>query len=182
MSSRRTFSYTNPHSRQRSTPRRYRPLADILDALTAFVTAGAGFLLAVLWFDLMFDVQALRRRTGDLPEDVLASTAGYYRRVTTAARPMNRLVAVVMLGTIVAIVVQLVQGDAPRWAAVVSLVLMAAAISLAAAHTVASAMRLGTRSDTIAAQSGLARSILRDHLLCVAAIAIVLVVQLGFAR
>ena len=27
-----------------------------------FVTGGAGSLLAVLWFDLMFDVQALRRR------------------------------------------------------------------------------------------------------------------------
>ena len=43
-------------------------------------------------------------------------------------------------------------------------------------------MRLGTRSDTIAAQSGLARCILREHLLCVTAVAIVLVVQLGFAR
>ena len=150
--------------------------------MTAFVTAGAGFLLAVLWFDLMFDVQALRHRDRDVAEDVLASTAGYYRRVTTAARPMNRLVALVMLGTIVAIVVQLVQGDAPRWAAVVSLVLTAAAISLAAVHTVPSAMRLGTRSDTVAGQSRLARSILRDHLLCVTAVAIVLVVQLGFAR
>src|SRR5437764_13844443 len=150
--------------------------------MTAFETEGAGFLLAVLWFDLMFDVQTLRRRSGDLPEDVLASTAGYYRRVTTAARPMNRLVAVVMLGTIIAIVVQLIQGDASRWAGVVSLGLTAGAISLAAVHTVPSAMRLGTRADTIAVQSGLARSILRDHLLCVTAVAIVLVVQLGFAR
>src|SRR6266516_307937 len=154
---------------------------DVPARVTAFVTGGAGFLLAVLWFDLMFDVQALRRRDGDLDEDVLASTAGYYRRVTTAARPMNRLVAVVMLGTIIAIVIQLIQGDAPRWAGVVSLVLTASAISLAAVHTVPSAMRLGTRADTIAVQSGLARSILRDHLLSVTAVAIVLVVQLGFA-
>ena len=29
----------------------------ILAAMEAFVTAGAGFLLAVLWFDLMFDVR-----------------------------------------------------------------------------------------------------------------------------
>src|SRR2546421_12353818 len=150
--------------------------------MTAFVTGGAGFLLAVLWFDLMFDVQALRRRTGDLPEDVLASTAGYYRRVTTAARPMNRLVAAVMLGTIVAIVVQLVEGDVPRWAAVVSLVLTSGAISLAAVHTVTSAARLGTRSDTVAGRSSLARTLLRDHLLHVTVVAIVLVVQLGFAR
>jgi hypothetical protein len=150
--------------------------------VTAFVTAGAGFLLAVLWFDLMFDVQALRHRDGDLPEEVLSSTAGYYRRVTTAARPMNRLIAAVMVGTIVAIIVQLVQGDAPRWAAVVSLALTAAAISVAAVHTVSSAVRLGTRSDAIAGQSRLARSILRDHLLCITAVAVVLLVQLAFAR
>ena len=30
--------------------------------MNAFVTAAAGFLLAVLWFDLMFDVQLVRRR------------------------------------------------------------------------------------------------------------------------
>ena len=150
--------------------------------MTAFVTAGAGFLLAVLWFDLMFDVQARRRRDGDLPEEVLSSTAGYYRRVTTAARPMNRLIAAVMVGTIVAIIVQLVQGDAPRWAAVVSLVLTAAAISVAAVRTVPGAVRLGTRSDAIAGQSRLTRSILRDHLLCITAVAVVLLLQLAFAR
>jgi RsiW-degrading membrane proteinase PrsW (M82 family) len=150
--------------------------------MTAFVTAGAAFLLAVLWFDLMFDVQALRHRDRDLPEEVLSSTAGYYRRVTTAARPMNRLIAAVMVGTIVAIIVQLVQGDAPRWAAVVSLVLTAAAISVAAVHTVPSAVRLGTRSDTIAEQSRLAKSVLRDHLLCITAVSVVLLIQLGFAR
>ena len=150
--------------------------------MTAFVTAGAGFLLAVLWFDLMFDVQALRHRDRDLPEDVLSSTAGYYRRVTTAARPMNRLIAVVMVGTIAAIIVQLVQGNAPRGAAVVSLGLTAAAISLAAVRTVPAAVRLGMRSDTIAVQSHLARSILRDHLLSITAVAVVLLIQLAFAR
>jgi hypothetical protein len=48
-----------------------------------------GFLLAVLWMDLMFDVQVLRFRdaTRELPEDVLGSIAAYYRRVTTQARP-----------------------------------------------------------------------------------------------
>ena len=60
--------------------------------------------------------------------------------------------------------------------------LTAAAISLAAVHTVPSAVRLGTRSDTTAGQSRLARSILRDHLLCFAAVALVLFVQLAFAR
>ena len=150
--------------------------------MTAFVTAGAGFLLAVLWFDLMFDVQAARHRAPELPGSVLASIAGYYGRVTTAARPMNRLIAAVMVGTIAAVIVQLAQGDAPRWAAAVSLALTVAPITLAAVHTVPSAVRLGARSDTIVRQSRLARSILRDHLLCIAAIAVVLVLQLALAR
>jgi len=61
--------------------------------VTPFVTGGAGFLLAVLWFDLMFDVQVAGHDGEELPEPVLASIAGYYARVTTAARPMNRLIA-----------------------------------------------------------------------------------------
>lgn len=150
--------------------------------MTAFVTAGVGFLLAVLWFDLIFDVQALADRGRALPEDTLASIAAYYRRVTTAARPMNRLIAAVMLATIVALVIQLAQGDAPRWAASLSLALTASAILLAAVHTVPTAVRLGARSDAVHVQSRLARSILRDHLVCVVGVAAVLFIQLAFAR
>ncbi len=150
--------------------------------MTAFVVGGAGFLLAVLWFDLMFDVQVLSHRDRDVPEAVLASISGYYQRVTTAARPMNRFVAAVMLGTIVAIVAQLVRGDEARWVGWSSLVLAGAPILLAAVHTVPGAMRLGARSDTVEQQSRLAWSICRDHLLCVAAVGSLLAVQLGFAR
>jgi hypothetical protein len=151
--------------------------------LTAFVTAPAGFLLAVLWFDLMFDVQVLgrARRVDPLPEAVLASIAAYYARVTTRARPMNRLVAVVMAAALAAIVVQLAKGDDPRWVAWVSLGLAGAAFGLAGAHTVPAAVRLGTRSDPPVARSRLARSICRDHLLCLAAIATLLALQLVFA-
>jgi hypothetical protein len=150
--------------------------------VTPFVTGGAGFLLAVLWFDLMFDVQALRHRTGNLPEEVVASIAGYYGRVTTAARPMNRLISTVMLGTIVSVVIQLVQDGAPNWVAGTSLALVVAPVALAGAHTFRAAVRLGRRTDPVDAQSRLARSILRNHLLCLAAIVSLLTIQLGFAR
>jgi hypothetical protein len=150
--------------------------------VTAFVTAGAGFLLAVLWFDLMFDIQVRGHRGSPLPGDVLSSISGYYRRVTTAARPMNRLIAAVMLGTLVAIVVQIVRGDVPRAASWGSLALAASAIVLAATHTVPSAVRLGARTDTVERQSRLARSIWRDHLVCVVAIVFLLAIQLAFAR
>jgi hypothetical protein len=145
------------------------------------VTAGAGFLLAVLWFDLMFDVQVLRRADGDVPEVVLASIAGYYRRVTTEARPMNRLVAAVMLGTLVAILLQLIRHDAPRWVSAVSAVSAVLPIGLAAARTVSNAARLGERRDSVATQGALAHSICRDHLLCVTSIAVLLLTQLIWA-
>ncbi len=150
--------------------------------MSAFVTAGAGFLLAVLWCDLMFDVQVLRHRGASvLPEPVLASIGGYYARVTTAAHPMNRLIAAAMVGTLAAIVVQLARTEAPAWVGWTSLVLAAAPIALAGAHTVPAAVRLGRRADPAEVQSALARSIFRDHLLCFCAIAALIVVQLAFA-
>jgi hypothetical protein len=149
--------------------------------VSAFVTAGAGFLLAVLWFDLMFDVQALAHRGRELPEQTLASIAAYYQRVTTAARPMNRLIALVMLATIVAVVVEIAAGHQARWVAWASLALALAPVALAGAHTVPSAVRLGARRDTAERQSALARSILREHVLCWLAIAALLALQLAFA-
>jgi hypothetical protein len=145
----------------------------------AFVTAGAGFLLAVLWFDLMFDVQVLRRHEPD--KRALGSISAYYRRVTTAARPMNRLVAAVMLGTIAAIIVEIAGDDSAAWATWTSLLLAGFAIGLAGAHTVPAAVRLGTARDPTTVQGRLARSILRDHVACLAAIVSLLVIQLAFA-
>ena len=147
--------------------------------MNAFVAAGAGFLLAVLWFDLMFDVQAAGRGGGEVPERALASIAAYYARVTTAARPMNRLVAAVMLATLAAIVVQIATGSGPVWLGWVSLVLALAAIVLAGVRTVPSAVRLGTRRDPPAVQSGLAHAVLAQHIFCFAAIAGVIVLQLA---
>ncbi len=150
--------------------------------MSAFATAGGGFLLAVLWFDLMFDVQVLAyRRRPELPEHTLASIAAYYRRVTTAARPMNRLIALVMLATIAAIIVEIADGAQAGWVGWASLALAIAPIALAGAHTVPSAVRLGTRRDVTVRQSALARSILREHVFCWLAIAALLVLQLAFA-
>lgn len=147
--------------------------------MTRFIAAGAGFLLAVLWFDLMFDVQMARHRHGQPPEGVLTSLATYYGRVTTAARPMNRLVAAAMVATLGTIIAQIGRGEHPHWLGWVSLVLAGAPILLAGLHTVPSAVRLGTRGDSVEHQAHLARSILRDHVLCAISIAALLVVQLA---
>lgn len=148
--------------------------------MTAFVAAGAGFLLAVLWFDLMFDVQVLGHRgAGELPEEVLASISGYYRRVTTAARPMNLLIAAVMLATLLMAGVEVANGDVARGASWASLVLLGIGIGLALARTVPSAVRLGAGSDPAPVRTRLARSIFRDHLVSLTAVLAVLAIQLA---
>jgi hypothetical protein len=40
-------------------------------AMHSFAAAGAGFPLAVLWFDLMFDLQTRRHKADSLPPEVL---------------------------------------------------------------------------------------------------------------
>lgn len=150
--------------------------------MTPFVTAGAGFLLAVLWFDLMHDVQVVGHADDDVPAEALDSIAGYYRRVTTDARPMNRLVSVSMVATIGALVAQLVAGDTETWVAAASLALVTAAVLLAVARTVRNAVRLGGRRDPVGLQSRLARAVFHDHLFCATAVTAVLVLELAFAR
>jgi hypothetical protein len=148
--------------------------------MAPFIAAGAGFLLAVLWFDLMFDVQ-VAGESAELSEHVLSSIANYYRRVTTTARPMNRLVAAVMLATLGSIIAQIARGERPPWVGWASLVLAGGPILLAAGRTVPNAVRLGGRADPIHRQAELAKSIWRDHVLCITAILALLIIQLSFA-
>ena len=136
----------------------------------------------MLWFDLMFDVQVIGHHDNELPAEVRDSIAAYYRRVTTAARPMNRLVAAAMLATLVGLVGEIAGDDVRAWVAWASLGLAAAGIGLAAARTVRNAVRLGTQLDAPGRQSALAREILRDHIVCFVAIARTVVLQVAIAR
>jgi hypothetical protein len=146
------------------------------------IAAGTGFLIAVLWFDLMFDVQVLRhRREPEVPEGVLGSISAYYHRVTTTASPMGRLVALVMVTLIVALIVQAIREDVALWVTIVSLIAAATGFGLAGLRVFGRARRLGYATDSIAERSGLARSILRDHLVCLAAMITLLAAQIAGA-
>lgn len=127
------------------------------------LTAGAGFLLAVLWMDLMFDVQA-RRGGAVLDDSVLASIAGYYRRVT--GQPMGALIGAVMVIVLVCLGIEAVRGGHPAWLIVASAVLAGGPILLALLRTVLNAVRLGRREVDAAGQTRLARAVLFDHVLC----------------
>lgn len=157
---------------------RYRATASE-DDMTAFVTAGAGFLCAVLWFDLMFDVQTRPHHDAILPAEVLASISAYYRRVTTDASPMSRLVAVMMVVTLMSIMGEMVIAAHSLAVTGISFALTAAAVGIAGSRTVGNAVRLGGAQDTPQEQTVLARSIYRDHTYCLAAMAAVLVLQLA---
>jgi hypothetical protein len=133
----------------------------------AILAASGGFLIAVLWMDLMFDVQVLRKKD-PLPEPVLDSIAAYYRRVTTEASPMGRLVALVMAVAVATVLVELVRGPA-RWTGALSLLLLLPPLGLAQLRIFPAAVRLGARGDPRDVQTRLARAICRDHLLCLAA-------------
>src|SRR5205807_709635 len=126
---------------------------------------------------LMFDVQVRHMHRADRRGEALASISGYYRRVTTAARPMNRLVAAVMVGTIAVLIAQIARAERPHWVGWASLALALGPILLAGARTVPNAVRLGARRGSPESQDALAVTIYRDHLACVAAISALLAVE-----
>jgi hypothetical protein len=131
------------------------------------LTACAGFLIAVLWMDLMFDSQAGLR--GPKPdESVLASIGAYYYRATTSSQPRGTLIATVMGALLVCLGIEAWRGGRPGWVLIASAVLAGGPILLALLRTVPGAVRLGRRADTGAEQSRLARSVYRDHLVCLA--------------
>src|SRR4030095_13046819 len=142
--------------------------------MPTFAAAGAAFLLAVLWFDLMFDVQTRGHASNPLPPEVLASISAYYRRVTTEAYPMNRLVALVMVLTLVAIGAEIVETATPWWIGWVSMALAGSGFVTTLVRTVPNARRLGSSKDSPDEQSSLARAIYRDHRFSFARMSVVL--------
>lgn len=133
------------------------------------LTACAGFLVAVLWIDLMFDSQ-LRGRGGNkangADEATLASISGYYHRATTTSQPMGLLIAAVMLTLLTTLGVEAVRRQTPGWILAVSAVLAGGPVLLALGRTVPNAVRLGRRIGTPAEQTRLARAVLTDHVIC----------------
>jgi hypothetical protein len=145
----------------------------------AIAAAGAAFLCAVLWFDLMFDMLAWRHAGGAVPRERLAQIGAYYRRVTTEASPMGQLVAVVMLATLVALAAEIALQAAPTWIAWLSLALTISATGLARVRIIPAAVKLGHGTADDATLSRLARQVLHEHLYCLAAMACVVALQLA---
>src|SRR5215218_3102710 len=112
----------------------------------------------------MLDVQTRKHVGNLLPPDVLASISAYYRRVTTEADPMNRLIAVVMLLTLAAICAEIWQGENAWWIGWSSLLLAGSGFVPTMMRTVPNVRRLGSAQDVAEEQSRLARAVCRDHM------------------
>ena len=145
--------------------------------------ACGGFLLAVLWMDLLFDVQARHLGVENATAAAaLASIAAYYRRVTTDAFPMNRLIGGVMLLQLAGIARELLTGMIAGRRALAVLVLGTVPIGLAFLRIFPDAVRLGGATDTAAIQAHLARRIYCGHVACFIAIATFTTLQIQLVR
>lgn len=133
------------------------------------LVACAGFLIGVLWMDLMFDGNA---------ETDIAATAAYYHRAATTSQPRGALIAGVMVTLLAALGFEALFGRTPAWLSALSAVLAGGPIALALIRTVPAAVRLGRRGDSIAEQLLLARGIRRDHRVCLAGMSLFLALRL----
>ena len=145
---------------------------------SGLLCVGGGFLLAVLWFDLMFDVQMLAASPSMA---ALGSIGAYYRRVTTDAAPMGYFVGGIMAMTLAASVVDAARARDRRALRIVAVLLAAAPIALAVVRTFPNAVTLGREAIGDSAQVELARAILWDHVLSLASIGGFLAVRLHIA-
>jgi hypothetical protein len=131
--------------------------------MVALFAACGGFLLGVLWMDLLFDVQVFAAD----PQAGVASIAAYYRRVTIDAYPMNRLIALVMMVALLTAIVGVARRRIAPRPGLTALALAAVPIGLAISRIFPNAMHLGAGAGDPAAQLSLARSICLEHILCV---------------
>ena len=142
------------------------------------ITLGSGFLLAVLWVNLMFDVQVWPHwGNKTLPEEVLSSIATYYARVSIEASPMGYLVGLVMLMTLAVSVRNVFVGLQPRWVRIATFVLLIGPVVAALTVIFPGAQKLASRTDTLNVQSELANALFTAHAVCFAAIFLVLILQ-----
>ncbi len=122
-----------------------------------------GFMIAVLYMDLVFDISALPyRKTGsNLPKEILEAIATYYRYVTRNPS----LLVFVLLTAAACILKELNMQRVPQWAGYLSAVLMATVMLLGMLKVIPTAQRLASGKDTEEKQTRLVHSLFPYHIL-----------------
>ena len=150
--------------------------------LPRLLAACGSFLVAVVWMDLIFDVQVVGHSGAELPEPVVRSIATYYARATTDAYPMGHLVGLTMLVTVGGALYQLARGSDALAQRIAAALTAGVPIALALARVFPNAVELGQRTGSLAEQSELARAIFREHVLCIALMTVFVTLQLRSGR
>ena len=101
-----------------------------------------GFMLAVLYIDLHFDISALafRKNKASVPKEVLDSISSYYKRVTS--NPW--LLVFVMTTTVICVVWEIVYELVPPRVGYGSLILFAILMVIGMVKVIPAAQRLGS--------------------------------------
>jgi hypothetical protein len=122
-----------------------------------------GFMMAVLYIDLMFDVSAApyRKTNAALPKAVLDPITHYYGRIT-----QNPYVLMfVMLTTTLCIGSEILYNLVPRWASYSSLFLMGLSMMTGTLKVIPTAQRLGAGTDPEDVRTRMIHSMLPFHLI-----------------
>ena len=151
----------------------------------ALAFVGGGFLLAVLWFDLKFDLLALDALIDGtvVPAEAISTIQTYYGRALFAEGNGFPLIACMMLLALVGVVTQLVREQGISiWPRIMAVALSMPPILLAGARIIPNANSLTSTVGDPELQTVLAKSVLVDHIYCFASIACFLLLQLWIYR
>lgn len=146
----------------------------------AMALMGGGFLLAVLWFDLKFDILALEamRSGGAVSEEALAVIRTYYKQATTSEMTGFPLIISMMVIAIAGAALQLRDQGLALWLRILGVALVLPPVALAGIRVVPNARKLAEGGLSLAEQSDLSILILQDHLYCITSIFGFLLLQL----
>ena len=134
-----------------------------------------GFMVAILYIDLQFDILSLpyRRTPGPVPNGVLGQIATYYGVITK--NPY--LLMFVMMTALVCIIFEIVYSLVPQWAGYASLVLMLLAMGGGIVRVIPTAQRLATDKDTVEERTRMVQSMFPAHMFLLACILSLAAVQ-----
>jgi hypothetical protein len=138
-----------------------------------------GFMMAVLYIDLMFDVSAApyRRTRTALPKHVLDSITHYYGRIT-----QNPYVLMFVILTATACIgAEIAYHLAPPWAGYSSLFLIGLSMVLSALKVIPTAQRLGAATDSEEARTRMIHGMLPFHIVLLINILLLAAIQFSAA-
>ncbi len=134
-----------------------------------------GFMIAILYIDLMFDVSAVpyRRTNAPLPGHVMDMVASYYRNITR--NPY--LLMFVMLTATLCIVAEIVYNLVPRWVGYSSLGFMGIGMVGGVVKVIPTAQRLAAGKDPEDTRTRLVHSMFPSHVVLLISILMLALVQ-----